>query len=47
MGDKCPNCDIELSYAKFSDLETQDDFCWDVIIIYCPECGYLHDCYAK
>lgn len=47
MSERCPNCDVEFVGAKFSDLQTEYNFCYDVWIIYCPECGYVHDCYTN
>lgn len=44
--DKCPNCKSNLQTAKFSDLETSDGTCFDIWIVYCPECRYVEDCYT-
>lgn len=43
----CPNCNIELQVAKFSDLETADGHCFDVWITYCSKCRYIDNCDAN
>lgn len=45
--EKCPNCDVELLTAKFSDLETADGYCFDVWVTYCTKCRYIHKCDAN
>ena len=41
--EKCPKCDAELKYDKRKDVIEFEGWYFTVVLVACPECGYIDD----